>query len=52
MRNKSREMPQSLILHLTLLSTAREDTDPKNNRYAGTAKRLVTFVVLSEEQTC
>jgi len=45
MRNKSRKMPRSLILHLTLLSMAREDTDPENNRYAGTAKRLVTFVV-------
>jgi len=43
---------RSLILHLTLLSMAREDTDPENNRYAGTAKRLVTFVVLSKEQTC
>ena len=42
---QNRRMPWSLIPHLTLLSIVKEDTDPEDNRYAGIAKRSVTFVV-------
>lgn len=42
---QSKRMPRSLTPLLTLLFTAREATDPKNNQCAGIAERLVTFVI-------